>query len=1153
MEQTKVNAGIAEREYIAFISYRHKPYDMAVAKKTHALIEKYRVPKSLQKENGNKLGIAFRDQEELPVSVDLTADICKALDHSKYLVVICTPDTPESIWVEREITYFLQHHDRSHVLAVLASGNPETSFPYALTHLDDENKTIVEPLAANICADTEPESLKLLSKESIRLFAAILGCPYDALVQREQKRKQKRITAIALIAFAVLIGYVGILLRSNRRIEAKNQEILAQSQEIEARNQEIEARNREIETKNQEIEARNEEIETKNQELEEMNTSLNEQKRELQLVESSYLTASAEAALAEDNFIDAIRYSVDALPKADDDRPYYAPAEGALMNALGIFDNKTSKTALVSTDIELNAPAKLLKVTNDGKSIIAIDEYNTLYSWDTHTGVLNWKVSLNRIVSRSYSSSMKIAAALDDDARMIYILYSWEIIALKMDSGEIVWQTGNKNYYFRFSLDETKHSLICLKNADGSGFSGEQFDIVILDALSGAETQRCALEKTFSNGDPYRATDLEKENGNAVFSSTGQFFAGVIYDGSILESGEINYYIVDLAANEARVAYTEPYNGNNYLIILWMELQEKEDRQVLTVISQSSENSNGLTYKKIDLTAGELVSQIELTPEVGSIKYPRENRVLRLNKRELLVADSNLLYMINVSTGRVMVQEDMGSPILSLFSLESWIWGCIRADGTYTINFLNSRGSITSSSILGFSFNLGPISDAEPGNSGFMRPETTNGSLKTIWVGEYANDFGFIAVTDASNERIIKIEHLTLIGHSDIDTVLNTDDALLYTSNTAIDGLSVWINQDGLFVYSTLDYKSEGTTYFWYVYDPVADTLIGTYEYTREKYQIDSMWPLLSKHRLLLLSLYGDIVCYDFDTGETRELASKTSDYRNKADSVLITEENRVLTAYCDQENLLIWSDGELQQKVKLPKEMRWFVLDNNTFEFSRILEVGENGYVLLSNHAQDSKEVYIEQFVLYNTWDNSWTWVDDVSHGTYNRIFTLGTVKDWFVVYEQNLIANIYSISENHIIQTIETHVLSDSVADIRLIDEDRYLVILAKDGMLEIYDTENGACVYAGKLPHDYCKRIAIQIDHKNNRLYLIEQFSHTGLCFDLTTWSKLAEFSGVYGYDEKTNCLLISDQNNRLLMRRIPTTEELVQMGQSVLESQ
>ena len=78
--------------YCAFISYRHVSPDQEIAARLHRLIERYTVPKALRGSEGQRHpGRVFRDQEELPLSADLGKDIETALDHSDYLICICTP------------------------------------------------------------------------------------------------------------------------------------------------------------------------------------------------------------------------------------------------------------------------------------------------------------------------------------------------------------------------------------------------------------------------------------------------------------------------------------------------------------------------------------------------------------------------------------------------------------------------------------------------------------------------------------------------------------------------------------------------------------------------------------------------------------------------------------------------------------------------------------------------------------------------------------------------------------------------------------------------------------------------------------------------------------------------------------------------------
>jgi hypothetical protein len=58
---------VSQYAYTAFISYRHKLPDEAIAKKLHSLIESYSIPKDVKASSGRrKMGRVFRDQEELP-------------------------------------------------------------------------------------------------------------------------------------------------------------------------------------------------------------------------------------------------------------------------------------------------------------------------------------------------------------------------------------------------------------------------------------------------------------------------------------------------------------------------------------------------------------------------------------------------------------------------------------------------------------------------------------------------------------------------------------------------------------------------------------------------------------------------------------------------------------------------------------------------------------------------------------------------------------------------------------------------------------------------------------------------------------------------------------------------------------------------------
>lgn len=329
------------REYKAFISYRHLPLDKTFAKKLHRRIEHYVIPRALRKNGVKKLGYVFRDQDELPLSSNLSDSIVEALDRSEFLIVICSPETPNSQWVQREISYFLEHHDRDHVLALIVDGTPDTSFPPLLTQAVDPEGSVrvLEPLAANVAADSAWKRDRLFTSESLRILAALIGCAYDELYKREQRYRTRRILTAAALVTALAAGFIGVLLNRNAAIQANYRRAL--------RNQ------------------------------------------------SSYLAAESLALQEKGDGLGGIALAMEALPQAEQDRPLVSQAEYALGCGLGIYTAPGDASFLTSRDVYYhNATVADMAVSPDGAAFATVSAEPLLSVWDTKTGMLRWTASI---------------------------------------------------------------------------------------------------------------------------------------------------------------------------------------------------------------------------------------------------------------------------------------------------------------------------------------------------------------------------------------------------------------------------------------------------------------------------------------------------------------------------------------------------------------------------------------------------------------------------------------------------------------------------------------------------------------------------------------------------------------------------------------
>lgn len=341
-----------EYKYDAFISYRHAKPDQFVAENLHKLLETFKVPRiaadSVKKQKKNKINRVFRDRDELPLSSSLSDNIQEALETSEFLIVVCSPRTPESLWVQKEISTFISLHGRERVLAVLVEGEPQDSFPEALRFeevesvLEDGTKTVekrdVEPLAADIRGKNQKEVLKNLKRELLRIVAPLLGCSYDDLKQRHRERKIKRMMTASLVAAAVFLLFGSISTAMALRIQKQATVIKEQSEKIEEQYNEV-------------------------------------------LTRQAYSLADTSAQLLQSgDRIAAILVAKETLAEM----PYTEQAQYALTEALRVYENGS---AILPTHLlKMRTNIDFFKISPEGNRIMTVDITGQITVWDAESG-----------------------------------------------------------------------------------------------------------------------------------------------------------------------------------------------------------------------------------------------------------------------------------------------------------------------------------------------------------------------------------------------------------------------------------------------------------------------------------------------------------------------------------------------------------------------------------------------------------------------------------------------------------------------------------------------------------------------------------------------------------------------------------------------
>ncbi|MCM1449644.1 MAG: toll/interleukin-1 receptor domain-containing protein [Clostridiales bacterium] len=190
-------------EYFAFISYCSS--DEKWARWLHRGLEHYNIPSRLIKENPSlpkKIRPVFWYKVDLS-GTKLKESLRRELDRSKYLIVVCSPESARTPWVNSEVTDFLKTHNGDSVIPFIVKGEPKSvdpsreCFPEVLRRMsmDEEIRGINAMMAG-------------FRKALVDVVATMLGLRFDVLWGRHRRRLFRNRLIAVLIALVAIIGCV---------------------------------------------------------------------------------------------------------------------------------------------------------------------------------------------------------------------------------------------------------------------------------------------------------------------------------------------------------------------------------------------------------------------------------------------------------------------------------------------------------------------------------------------------------------------------------------------------------------------------------------------------------------------------------------------------------------------------------------------------------------------------------------------------------------------------------------------------------------------------------------------------------------------------------------------------------------------------------
>ena len=195
---------MTQKRCYAFISYSHK--DIKIAKWLHKKLESYKLPSEIHNEfeNSKYLRPIFRDQEDLSTGI-LSNELRKHLEQSKYLVIVCSPNSAKSNWVSDEVQAFIEWGRLEYIIPFIIDGTPNSGdnheclpkslLDYVKHHPDKEL------LGINI-AETGRE------KAFVRVVSKMLDVSFDELWKRHKREKKRKILISSItVPFVVTLLY----------------------------------------------------------------------------------------------------------------------------------------------------------------------------------------------------------------------------------------------------------------------------------------------------------------------------------------------------------------------------------------------------------------------------------------------------------------------------------------------------------------------------------------------------------------------------------------------------------------------------------------------------------------------------------------------------------------------------------------------------------------------------------------------------------------------------------------------------------------------------------------------------------------------------------------------------------------------------------
>ena len=227
-------------KYNAFISYSHAA-DQKLAPSIQQALE--RIAKPWYKIRNLNI---FRDESTLSATPHLWENIQTSLEKSEYFILLASPLAAQSVWVQKEIQYWLDHKSLNNLIIVLTDGDSswesesqtfkqtkKSALPEVLTKQFEEEPFYIDLRRTNTKQDVSLRN-PIFKKEILKIAAQLHGLTPKDLASAEVKTHRRMMQLRNSVAI-VLISLLGLSIY--KTIEANFNAEMANDERNKAENQ----------------------------------------------------------------------------------------------------------------------------------------------------------------------------------------------------------------------------------------------------------------------------------------------------------------------------------------------------------------------------------------------------------------------------------------------------------------------------------------------------------------------------------------------------------------------------------------------------------------------------------------------------------------------------------------------------------------------------------------------------------------------------------------------------------------------------------------------------------------------------------------------------------------------------------------------------